>query len=238
MQYSAPYPITSEELQVIWLARENNASSQVIVTFFHLGRLFPTGLRPWGHYQEPSNPKGHLRVLQTFLSFTGCHNDLSVEFRCQSCSATPCCLRLPFKFSDLCRFYKLFWYSMVHPQTQAAFKIRWDVRKHPPQKLRLCAFYKLSVYSALLHSCVFFILPQLQSLKLHCLSIHLNQVTEQKPFLLSCITRHIILHIISFPQCRVFSQCWPPILVYCFSYQVICQFYYELLIPLNCLGFI
>lgn len=104
------------------------------------------------------------------------------------------------------------------------------------------AFYKLSVYSSpllpLVCSSTFIVLPQIQLVKLHHFITHLNQVTELKPFLLSCFTRHIILNIMSSPQCHVFSQCWPLIIFFLFLLSVICQFYYILLIPLNCLKLI
>lgn len=90
--------------------------------------------------RQPAIPKAPLKVLQTSLSFTGCHNDLSVRFHCEPCSATPCCLRLPISFptcagftssSDTqCSTHRL-------NSTQIGFDIRcpWDFRKRPLQEL-------------------------------------------------------------------------------------------------------
>lgn len=101
-------------------------------------------------------PRGSLKaILQTFLSFTAFHNNLSVEFFCNPCSTAPCYLRLSFKFSDLCSFYRLFWYLVL--QTYSAVHrllLRFGVPEMPESILiknyttPLCLgfFYKPSPY--------------------------------------------------------------------------------------------
>lgn len=147
--------------------------------------------------RQPAVPEGLLKaVLQTSLSFTGCRNDLSVEFCWDLYSTTPCCLRLPIKFSDLGSFYRLFWYSVL--QTDSAvhrLPLRLGVPEMPESflienyttPLFVWAFHKPSAYS----------FPPLYK----------------------------ALPLLSLPQYHVFFQCWPSILFsLCFSYQSFIHF--------------
>lgn len=139
-----------------------------------------------------------------FCSFSELQNELSAELPCEPCSAAWAASDFP-AGALTC--------AGLGGSTTAPHGLTWG-----QESLRCQEDCVLLLSLAPCTLLYFTLLPHIHFVKQHCFNKHQDQITEMKPLLLPCCTRHITLHIISYPQGHVSSQHWTLIWFSCHSF--------------------